>query len=266
MKQKLIITANSTVLYIIAFLLTTIIHELAHAVFGLLNNSDPILHHNAVHHFSTEFLSIKQQVLIALAGPITSLLQGIIIGIVFIKFRTQGLLRLFLLWFSVLGFSNFMGYLMTGPIFKNGDIGKVFLLLNTPLFIQIIVALIGAAILIFIAYKLSIPFLNFSYQQQWVDSKQSRKNFSFHIIILPWIAGSLIVTVLYLPVIAIVSIIYPIMSGMIFIFPWQNAQRIENVSLSENKKIGELSALSIGLLVLLIIVFRFILAPGIQMY
>ena len=266
MKQKLNIILNSAVLYILAFLLTTIIHELSHAFFGLLNNSDPILYHNAVHHLSTDLLSIKQQLIIALAGPVASLLQGIIIGIVFLKTRKQGLLSLFLLWFSVLGFINFLGYLMTGPIFKNGDIGKVFLLLNSPLFLQIMIALIGAAILLFIAYKLTSPFLNFSYEKKWVESKKARKNFSFLIIILPWLIGSFIVTLLYLPIIAIVSIIYPIMSGMIFIFPWQNAQRIENVKLSNDKKIGEISFLSISLLALLIIVFRFVLAPGIPLY
>jgi len=266
MKQKLNITLNSSVLYILAFLITTIIHELSHAFFGLLNNSEPVLYHNAVHHLSTDLLSVKQQVCIALAGPVASLLQGIIIGVVFLKTRKQGLLSLFLLWFSVLGFSNFLGYLMTGPIFKNGDIGKVFLLLNSPLILQIVVAFIGAAILVFIAYKLTTSFLNFSYQKKWVDTKQVRKNFSFHIIILPWLMGSFIVTLLYLPVVAIVSIIYPVMSGMIFIFPWQNAQRIENVKLLNDKKIGEISFLSIALLVLLIIVFRFVLAPGIPLY
>ena len=266
MKQKLNITINSAVLYILAFLLTTILHELAHAIIGLLNHSDPVLYHNAVHHLSTDSLSISQKVLIALAGPVASLVQGVIIGIIYLKSQKQGLIRLFLLWFSVLGFSNFLGYLMTGPIFSKGDIGKVFLLLGTPLLIQIIIAIIGAAILVYIAYKLTAPLLNFSYEQQWVDNKQARKNFSFHVIILPWLIGSFSVTLLYLPVVAIVSIIYPITSGMIFIFPWQNAQRIENVTLSKNKQIGEISLLSIVLLGVLIIVFRFVLAPGIQLF
>jgi len=266
MKQKLNITLNSAVLYILAFLLTTILHELAHAVLGLLNHSDPVLHHNAVHHLSIDSLSISQKVLIALAGPVASLVQGIIVGIIFLKTRKKGLLNLFLLWFSVLGLSNFLGYLMTGPIFTKGDIGKVFFLLSTPLFVQILVAMIGAAILTFIAYKLTRPFLNFSYEEQWVNSQQARKNFSFHIIILPWLIGSFIVTLLYLPVVAIVSIIYPITSGMIFIFPWQNARRIENVECSDNRQIGKISTLSIVLLGLLMIIFRFVLAPGIQLF
>ncbi len=264
MNQKINLTINSTILYLMAFLITTIIHELSHAFIGMLNHSDPVLHHNYVEYLSMDHISTNQKILIALAGPIASLIQGIITGIAFLKSKKQGLLPLFLLWLSVLGFNNFFGYLMTGPIFQKGDIGKAFLLMNAPLTVQIIVALIGAGILTFIAYRLTIPFLQFSFKKNWVTDGQARKSFSFSIIILPWIIGSTISTLLYLPVIAIISIIYPIMSGMIFIFPWQNSVRIENVEISIDEKIGAISYVSVLLLIVLIAGFRLILAPGIQ--
>jgi len=265
MKEKHIIALNSTVLYVIAFLITTIIHEFSHALAGVINGSDPILYHNFVEHLSSSHLSTLQKVSIALAGPISSLIQGLLAGGLFLKFNKKTPLQLFLLWLAILGFSNFLGYLMTGPLFQAGDIGKVYHLLAVPLSIQIILAVFGAAILLFIAYKLTVPFLQFSYRQKWINNPQSRKNFSFRIIILPWIIGSTIITILYLPIIAIISIIYPIMSGMIFIFPWQNAQRINNVVLSENKKIGQLSIFMYLSLVVLVIVYRLFLAPGIRL-
>jgi len=266
MKERLNIIINSTFLYVIAFLATTIIHELSHALIGVLNGSNPILYHNYVEHTSLAHLSILQQVSISLAGPVSSLFQGLIIGGLYLKSKNQTPLRLFLLWFSVLGFTNFFGYLMTGPLFQIGDIGKVFLLLNVPFFIQLVFAILGAIMLLFMAYKLTTPFLQFSFMEKWLVDKYSRKNFSFGIIILPWVIGSIIVTFLYLPIIAIVSIIYPILSGMVFIFPWQNAQRVENILLSKNKRIGEPSIMIYLSLVVLIIVFKFILASGIQFY
>lgn len=264
MKDKINIILNSAILYIIAFLTTTIIHEFAHALAGLVNNSDPILHHNYVQHFSSDSLGINQLVFIALAGPVTSLVQGLITGWLFIKSKEKKLIHLFLLWFSVLGFNNFLGYLMTGPIFKAGDIGKVYQLLNFSVFGQIILAVLGAAALLFIAYKITRPFLEFSYEQKWVNDRKTKKDFSFHILILPWIIGSAIITLLYMPIIALVSIIYPIMSGMIFIFPWQNAQRIENIRISKHKKIGQFSLISFFILVIMMVLFKFVLAPGIQ--
>jgi hypothetical protein len=264
MKEKLFVTINSTVIYVIAFLITTIVHELSHAFVGMINDSGSVLHHNFVEHTTIANLNIAQRVSISLSGPVASLLQGLLVGLIYLKVQKQSLFKLFLLWFSVLGFTNFFGYLMTGPFFQAGDIGKVYQLLHTPLYFQIILAVLGMLILSFLAYKLTLPFLQFSYMQKWVDNPKARTKFSFGIVILPWIIGSTIVTILYLPVVAIVSIIYPISSGMIFIFPWQNARRIENIHLSNNTKIGSPSIFLYFSLAVLIIVFKFVLAPGIN--
>ncbi|HLT72622.1 MAG TPA: hypothetical protein VKZ75_08210 [Cyclobacteriaceae bacterium] len=262
--MKKSVTLNSTLLYVAAFLLTTIIHELAHALVGAMNNSSPVIHHNYVEHLATEHLTVGQQILIAMAGPVISLIQGLFVGYLYLRSSREKITDLFLLWTAVLGFNNFLGYLMTGPFFGNGDIGRVYNILDTAAWIQLGLAVAAAGILLFIAYKLTVPFLRFSYKEDWVKDGKSRKNFSFHVLILPWIIGSVIVTVFYLPIIAIVSIIYPIMSGMVFIFPWQNAVNPENVKLSGNNALGRLSPVALGLSIVLAVVFRFVLAPGIS--
>ena len=134
--------------------------------------------------------------------------------------------------------------------------------MDTPAWVQIALAITGAGMLLFIAYKLTEPFLRFSFDQSWVADGKSRKNFSFHILILPWIIGSVVVTLLYLPIVAIVSIIYPFMSGMVFIFPWQNAVNPE-VEISRHTDPGKLSFMPFAFVVILAAVFRFVLAPGI---
>lgn len=265
MNEKLNISLNSTMLYVMAFIMTTIFHEFAHALLGLLHNSDPVIHHNYVEHLSTSNLTAQQQVSIAFAGPILSLCQGLICGWIFLKRENKGIYGLFLLWFAVLGFNNFLGYLMTGPFFSAGDIGKSYQLLDTPLWIQVISALLGAALLLYIAYKITKPFLQFGYKTKWLVKSRARKNFSFHILILPWILGSVIMTFLYMPIIAIVSIIYPVMSGFVFIYPWQNATTIENVQSAKSNNLGKLSIKVLVLLVVLILIFKFLLAPGIKL-
>lgn len=261
--MKKLVTLNSALLYIAAFLLTTIIHELAHAIVGAMNDSDPVMHHNYVEHLSPDHLTSGQQILIALAGPITSLIQGLIVGYLYLRSSRERLIDLFLLWLAVLGSTNFLGYLMTGPFFRSGDIGKVYDLADTPAWVQIALAITGAGMLLFIAYKLTEPFLRFSFDQAWVADGKSRKNFSFHILILPWIIGSVVVTLLYLPIVAIVSIIYPFMSGMVFIFPWQNAVN-PVVEISRHTDPGKLFFMPFAFVVILAAVFRFVLAPGIS--
>src|SRR5690606_30347715 len=263
--EKLNIAINSAVLYITAFLATTLIHELGHAVTGKILGSDPVLHHNFVAHLSPENISPEQTVAIALAGPILSLLQGIVAGITYLKSKRHNLKTLFLLWFAILGLNNFLGYMMTGFLFQEGDIGRAFAILGIPLAMQIAISVLAALALLFMAYKMTKPFLKFSYRAQWVDSEGSRVTFSLHTLILPWILGSAVVTLAYLPIQAIVSIIYPVMSGFVFIFPWQNARRIQTIPLSEDESLGVISKKSTALLIVLLLLFKLVLAKGIPL-
>jgi hypothetical protein len=252
-------------MYICAFITSTILHELGHAMAGLIFNSSPVLHHNYVHHLTSGSLSANQQIIIALAGPLTSLLLGFAAGWIFLRINKFNLQTLFLLWFCIFGLNNFLGYVMTAPLFSEGDISKIYQLTDASLTMQLIAAVFSAGFLLLIAYHLTTLFLSFSYKRGWVESASARKEFSFKILMLPWILGSVVLTILYLPIVAFISIIYPVMSGFIFIFPWQNATRIENVSLSKDNKIGNISFSSVIVMVILILVFKFILAPGIEL-
>lgn len=256
---------NSAVCYVLAFLLTTVLHEFGHAIVGSVLGSSPVLHHNYVAHLDRASLPVMDQVWIALAGPLVSFAQGLLLLPVVRRRRCGGLFDLFLLWCMLLGFGNFLGYLMTGPIFTAGDIGKVHLLLQVPMLVRIGIALVGAAALAWVAYFSTRPFLQFAPQPSLVEGPSSRMMFNFRIIILPWLIGSVVVTLLYLPVVAIVSIIYPITSGMVFIFPWKHARRVEDAEAHGSASILGPSWAWYGALALAVLVFRLVLAPGIEL-
>jgi len=260
-----LVVLNSVVCYVLAFLLTTMLHEFGHAVVGSLLGSSPVLHHNYVAHFDRDVLPVMDQVWIALAGPLVSFVQGLVLLPVIRIRRGGGQYNLFLLWCMLLGFGNFLGYLMTGPIFTGGDIGKVHDLLAVPMSLRVILAVLGAAALVWVAYFSTRPFLRFATVTSQVDSPSSRTAFSFRIIILPWLIGSVVITLLYLPVVAIVSIIYPITSGMVFIFPWKNARRVEDVEALGSARLHALGWPWYVALTLAVLVFRAVLAPGIAL-
>ncbi|MGI9532219.1 hypothetical protein [Lutimonas sp.] len=263
MTERTTIIIHSSLCYVLAFMFTTIIHEFAHAFTGWLSNSHPVMYHNYVSHLSPENLSFSQQTGIALAGPLISLIQGFFMGGWFFKTKKRGLAQLFVLWASILGFNNFLGYVMTGPLFTAGDIGKMYALHGTSMFLQISFSLLAALGLLVVANRMTRPFLEFSYKKQWIQPEQNAPKFSFIMIMLPYIIGSVIITFLYLPVINIVSIIYPIMSGMIFIYPWRNAVTVKNVRLSSSDQIGNLSWITVLIFMLLLIIFRMVLPRGI---
>lgn len=256
---------HSAVCYVLAFLLTTVLHEFGHAIVGSLLGSSPVLHHNYVEHFDRERLPVMHQAWIACAGPLVSLAQGLLLLLVVRRRSGGGLFSLFLLWCMLLGFGNFLGYLMTGPFFSAGDIGKVYALLAVPMVFRICIAVVGGAALAWVAYYSTRPFLQFAEQSSVLEDASSRTAFNFRVIILPWLIGSVVVTLLYLPVVAIVSIIYPITSGMVFIFPWKNAQRVTDAKALGSAIVSSISSAWYGAVVLAVLVFRVVLAPGIAL-
>ncbi len=264
MKEKYYISLNSTLCYVIAFLATTILHELAHALVGKIFSSAPVMHHNFVVHYNFDVLMVNEKVLINLAGPLISLLQGLLFGWIFLKTRKRGLFELFMLWFAVLGLFNFIGYVFSAPFFNAGDIREIYSLIDVSLTQQILFSMLGAIALLLVAYKMTVPFLSFSYKQKWVEKGKDRKSFSFHALIIPWVIGSVVVTVLYLPIIALISIFYPIMSGFIFIYPWQNATTVEDFILSQSEKIGSFSTQLTFAFIAIAIFFKVVLSVGIE--
>lgn len=261
MYGKLVV--NSTVCYLLAFLLTTVLHECGHAVVGSLLGSGPVLHHNYVVHMARGSLSIPHQAWIALAGPSVSLLQALALFPLVHHRKGGGLFDLFLLWMVLLGFGNFLGYLMTGPLFTAGDVGKVHRLLEVPMVIRIALAFLGGALLCRLAIWSTRPFLRFTREGAMLESQASRSSFNLRIIIFPWLIGSAVMTLLYLPVIAVVSIIYPISSGMVFIFPWKNARRITDARPYGSRRSYASAWPWYGMLLIAVLVFRLVLEPGV---
>lgn len=155
------------------------VHESFHGLFGVLFGSHPVLHHNYVEHLNMETVTTVQSIAVAVVGPLVSLTQGITAAVIFFKLKRYDLLQLLTGWISILGFINFLGYVMTGPIFKIGDIGKVYHMLGTPLYLQIIFAMIAAVVLVIITLKMSRPFLRFATRQEWLQTGHYRKKFCF---------------------------------------------------------------------------------------
>ena len=256
---------NATACYVLAFLVTTFLHECGHAFTGAWLGSSPVLHHNYVEHFDRDRLALVEQIWIALAGPLVSLAQGCMCWWVRIRRPGGGIGALLVLWLAVLGFGNFFGYLMTGPFFTTGDLGKVEVLLGMGMITRIVVALTGAGVLLFIMYRATWVFLAFATDKGIVEDPHARVRFNGSIIMLPWLIGSMIVTLLYLPVIALISIIYPFTSGMVFIFPWRNAERAVGVAASGRPTLLRASLPLYLALAIAVVLFRGVLARGIPL-
>lgn len=207
---------NSVMALVSAFLLTTLIHESGHFISYLLFNAQPVLHHNYVASDSSG-LSIVAKTISAMAGPVISLIQGVIFLVLVRSRQSNSAKNFFFLWLGFLGLINFFGYLMLTPLSGVGDTGKVAQLLDIPFAIQIIISVTGLATLIFIVFKNGNLFGYFI--PQATDLKE-RGKYVNAVLLFPIMIGSVLNALLAFPVKVLLSVIYPATSSYVVLWTY----------------------------------------------
>jgi len=204
-KSLKFILFNSTLAFVSAFIITTVIHEGGHFVSYFLFGAKPTLYHNYVQTLAQQ-LSLNVKVISGLAGPFSSLFQGIIFGLLVTGLQKSNARYLLYLWLSLLGFINFFGYLVMTPLSTAGDTGQVAELLHLGYPIRIIIAITGFILLIFAVMKMGKYFSIFIPNE---SARKSKAKYVYHVMFFPIIIGSLFNTLLAFPVVSVLSIVYP---------------------------------------------------------
>lgn len=104
------------------------VHEFAHGVAGVALGLRPTVYPDQV--ATAVDGSTGQRLITALAGPVASLVIGVLVLLAAPVPRTFWGLLLF--WFGTLNVQEFSGYLMTGPFVAIGDIGQALGLVSAP--------------------------------------------------------------------------------------------------------------------------------------
>lgn len=203
-------------LYTAAFLVTVLLHEAAHALMALAVGVHPTLFNS---HVDTPPAGPRQEILIALAGPVFSLVQGVVgLGLTS-RGRGTGAGALFGLFLGVFGVINFLGYVMTGPVVDYGDVGQAEKLLGVPIAAAIVLA-VAAAVAVMLAVRATAPlFMRFvptaGPGATPAEVKAQKRRYLWPLLGWPWLLGSLLITVLGWPLPNILSLIYPPMSSLV---------------------------------------------------
>ena len=181
-KRNIII--NSTMLFVIATLWQQTLHELGHFVAAIvLHSEDVTLYHNSVEH-DPSAISMASRLVIASAGPLISLLSGLLFHFACAGYKQRNILFLFMLFMSSFGYINFGGYLLMSPFFKSGDTGFVFSQLGFPLWLVISLSVAGAVFLFFSMKKLSKYFVEMA-SAEVINSQEQRAVFIASLIRVP---------------------------------------------------------------------------------
>ncbi len=209
------IIINSTIMFVSATTIQGIIHELGHFIAAvLLHSSDVTLYHNYVQHDSSQ-LAQNSRLAIAAAGPLISLLTGIVFYLVCRKTEHPKFITLFYIYMSAFGFINFGGYLLVSPFFEGGDTGYIFKQLGFPLWLTIVMALIGVVFL-FYSIKMLCPYFVQLAPTSIISDKEARRKFINALIKSSVFYGIIITAITEFPIPVFLSVLYPICSPFTF--------------------------------------------------
>jgi hypothetical protein len=133
---------NSAVAFATACLVMITVHEFGHVVGNMAQGNASVMYGFSVEDHST---IVGEQVVTALAGPLLSLLTGLVILALPLS-KLAPFWRLAALWMGLLSVQEFSGYLVTGPFAHVGDIGSVLEITHAPAMVGWLGFLIGWAI------------------------------------------------------------------------------------------------------------------------
>lgn len=253
------ILLNSTLAFVSAFVITTLLHELGHFVSYLFFEANPILYHNHVRSQGAQ-IGMSGTVISGLAGQSVSLLQGISFGYVVSRESNGNASHLLFLWLSLLGFVNFFGYLMMTPLSSVGDTGKIAELLQIHSGYRMLVALAGFAMLMFLIIKVGRNFADFIPAAK--DEKE-RTKYVYRVMFFPILIGSIINTLLALPAPVVLSIVYPATSPFVIMISFSPILKSQTAATQKTEIEGGIVKWLVFLIVVCIIVNR-LLANGLS--
>ncbi|MCE1199993.1 MAG: hypothetical protein LWW85_13570 [Marinilabiliales bacterium] len=243
--------ANSTMLFILATLWQQTFHELGHFVAAVgLDAKDVTLYHNYV-LYDPSSVSVNGRLMIASAGPMVSLLIGLLFHLFCVTYKQRNVWFLFLLFISSFGYINFGGYLMMSPFFKNGDTGFVFSQLGFPLWVVTSLSLAGVLFLFFAMKNLSKYFVEMA-PWEIIADKVERRSFISSLVKLPLLLGIVATVVLNLPAPSLLSLIYPLSSPFALFWIYGYLLHKPYANLNANVQPEQLATLNKTLIVLLI--------------
>jgi hypothetical protein len=234
---------NSLVLFIIANILEMTMHECGHFLTALaLHAPNVSLHHNYV-NFDSSKISIFHNILISSAGPLVSLLIGIIFQVLCNHRVRKDLVFMFQNYMSIFGYIGFFGYVLIAPFFEEGDTGYVFQALGFPLWLVIIIALLSFIILYKLMARLTRNFVLIC-PFEVLEMHYTRMMFMKKVVLLPVFLGIIITTLLNLPAMVYLSLFAPICRPFTILWTYPLAVKKEYPGLISNYDFEDINGFS----------------------
>jgi hypothetical protein len=236
-KNFWIITVNSTVSFILAYLLIFYINQFMYIFTATMFHIpvsfdwDQVYYHIEPYQWTHDMVST-----IFAFGPIMIFILGIVfLGAFYAIKEEKSNLKMFFVWFSLIAFNSFFGNLLIGNLFTKG-MGFVFQWMYLSDTARLVIALIGFFGLLLTAVVMKRPIL---YTSNNYFNTLNEKNFPFFFtgqVILPFIFGSLLSIAYFYPRILIQERYSWATLAVVLFLVYKNTDQNESVYFDEDEE------------------------------
>ena len=184
------VVARPTLLFITAFALNVTPHEAAHAIAGYMLGFSSTLYQMWVNPDAAA-ATPRQVVAIAVAGPIFSLILGLISCVLYLRRYSRRPSGLLFLMLAIVGF-----YLFLGPVAAaafGGDFNVALRSAGASKLLMNVISVVGVLLLPTVMYFMGKEL------SSWAPPWFSRSKAALCTTVGPWLIGTFLVTLIYLP-------------------------------------------------------------------
>lgn len=253
---------QSVLSFIAALILTVLWHELGHGAAARALGYRPVVFSGRE---DDPAVSVRDSVLIAAAGPLVSLLTGSVLLLV-LRQRPVGSRPgvLLLAWLGLLGVQSTAGYLLTAPFFDGGDIGRILAELQTPFWLSLVVLAAGLVAVVIIS-GLAVGVFH-QLMPSTAEQPTDLRLFLRQVAVLPWLVGSVVVTVVSLPMDSLFGPLATATSGLFSLVAMGlTARRFPALPAHASRRTNRDLLLLVVLVLAVLIVDRFVFRPGLPL-
>lgn len=264
------ITVNSTVIFVLAFMLSYIVNQAVTVYTAkILGIPSELFSYRIYWPLYTYSSLYSRQVLILIfgMGPLVSFLLGLLFYRLFIVVRYKSVyLKIFFLWTSISSFILFFGAYVSGAVTRTGFIyASEWLFLNNMFDIkEIIFITLSVVALIVIGVLMTKAFLQSSPSRALIEPR-IRILYIVSTVILPVLLGIAVLIAINFPnnpAELLLLYLSPILISIVTLFRY-NALSLHNVSIMKTDKEYHINLIAIIILLILIIFLRIILYKGV---
>ncbi len=234
--SKLFRIFNSAICFSIAYIAITQLYWVSMALVAKLFKFDSFIYYYGIKFMlNDQSWNHRNISLIYGTGPVFALMAGLLCLLFFYKLkRIPSLLNVLFLWGFVIGTGIFSTQALIASLGMNNydsdfyqNLAVVFTWLKIPAFLVYLLNIPFAFMLIYFAANSGKPFLSLSFSYGKVNKLSRKRRYFFETVIVPFLLGGLITTVLTFPMNLSIHLLYLAVIAVQLLIAWYMLVHIE---------------------------------------